>query len=78
MPMSGLLLRLAVDADVPNLLAELESHPAIETGDVIGRSLPIAVEASGPKDAREKHDWIESLPDVDRAEVVHVSFNDHA
>ena len=74
--MSGLVLRLAADADVPTLVEELGSHSAVEVGKLVGRNLPVVVESNGPGEARQTHDWMDSLAAVDRVEVVHVSFNE--
>lgn len=74
MPVNGLLLTLAEDANlVQKSLLEVGRHSHIELGERSGRWQPIVVETGGTRESHEVHEWLQDLPGVQMVDVVFTS-----
>lgn len=69
--LSGLVVTLSQDEkEAESALAAISAHDAITTEKLLGRYLPIAIEAV---DTRHIHRWLESLAGVIYVDVVFCS-----
>jgi nitrate reductase NapAB chaperone NapD len=75
MPVSGIALTLHEDPTLARqAMTDLRADARVALGDGHGRWLPVVVETTDSRAARDAHTWIESLPGVVYADVVYVGF----
>ena len=73
---SSLVVTLSEESEIDSqVIAALQSISALTLGGVVGRRVPVVVEASA-QDSRHWHDWIANLPGVSHVEVAFVSFEE--
>lgn len=75
---SSLIARLNLNArPLASTIAEIESKPGVEIGDLIdNRLLPVTLEASSSQEMEEATRWIQGLAGVDFVDVVYVHFDE--
>ena len=80
MQINGLLVTLSPESapEREAVARRLGARRELAVGELTGRWLPVAMEATDDAHAREIHDWIGALPGVDYVDVVSVSFDDDA
>lgn len=74
---SGLVLMLDPDSSEGDSAIEtIRSIPSFILGDQNGCWLSVALEADGPRESENWHDWLRSLPGVASVKVVFVHTGD--
>ncbi len=78
MLINGLLVTLAPQsrANCEAIARRLVARRELTVGELTGRWLPVAMEATDDAHAREIHDWIGARPGVDYVDVTSVSFEE--
>jgi hypothetical protein len=79
MTTSGLVLTLSPDPELAGdaVTTMLLSGPFV-LGDMVGRRLAVALEADHPSDAHDWHDWLLTLPGVEKVDVAFVHVGEEA
>ncbi len=74
MPISGLLITLEQPGNIREISAAILEICDAEIGDLEERWLPIAVDTSDSRTARDLHDQLLAIPGVGYIDVVSVAF----
>lgn len=76
MPINGLLVTLSQDRHLAEAAcAQVASRGEVVMGEGKGRWQPLAAELGSVAEAHDFHEWLESLPGIERVDVVYVGID---
>jgi hypothetical protein len=74
---SGIVITLNADTELARQVqATLQARPELTLGERNARWLPVALEVADVGASRDFHDWLNTVPGVDFADVVEVNFTE--
>ena len=77
MPVNGLLLMLSPDSKLADATrARIAARPGVSLGLAHDRWQPLVADTADVKAAHDFHEWLDSLPGVERVDVIYVGFDE--